>query len=223
MTSVRFAGELPLWLGLCLAILVAALSWRYYRRESFELSPRLKWFLPLLRSAAFFLAVMVLVGPVLRHRQVIGELGQVKIYLDASESMTMQDRHMSTGRKLLIGEQLGWLGEGKLDASLFDAADRLRTSRQEFVRRIAGQDLADEPATESTGQSAAGGWAAVDRAAVEAARDRFLKDLQPLASLLGDSRRTLAADGKPADPSASSFSARLSAEIVEPLADAAVT
>ncbi len=31
MTSVRFAGELPLWLGLCLAVAVAALSWRYYR------------------------------------------------------------------------------------------------------------------------------------------------------------------------------------------------
>ncbi len=70
---------------------------------------------------------MVLTGPVLRHRQVIGELGLVKIYLDASESMTMHDRHMSTGRKLLISEQLGWLGEGKLDASLFHAADQMRS------------------------------------------------------------------------------------------------
>ena len=131
MTSVRFAGELPMWLGLCLAVVVAVLSWRYYRRESFELSDWLKWFLPLLRSLAFFLGVMVLTGPVLRHRQVIGELGQVKIYFDASESMTMQDRHMSTGRKLLIAEQLGWLGEGKLDASLFHAADRLRAARQD--------------------------------------------------------------------------------------------
>jgi len=149
MTSVRFAGELPLWLGLGLAVLMAALSWRYYRRESSELPDRLKWILPLLRSLAFLLAVLVLTGPVLRHRQVIGELGQVKIYCDASASMTMQDGHMSTGRKLLIAEQLGWLGEGKLDASLFHAADSMETARQSFVQRITGQQLTGDPATES--------------------------------------------------------------------------
>ena len=60
MTSMRFVGDLPLWLGLLLALVVCALSWRYYSRESFDLPRRLKWFLPLLRSLAFFLGIMVL-------------------------------------------------------------------------------------------------------------------------------------------------------------------
>ncbi len=222
MTSIRFVGELPLWLGLCLAIVVAALSWRYYRRESVELSARLKWLLPLLRSAAFFLGVMVLTGPVLQHRQVIGELGQVKIYFDASESMAMQDRHMSTGRKLLLGEQLGWLGEGKLDASLFHAADRLRNARRKFVQRITEQDPSVDLAAESTERSAAGNRTTVDHATVKAARDQFVSDLLPVPDLLGDSRRTLAVGGEAAVSSNPSFAARLSAELVEPLAGVAI-
>ncbi|MCP4854832.1 MAG: hypothetical protein GY903_10110, partial [Fuerstiella sp.] len=55
MTSLRFVGDLSLWLGLLLALLVAVMSWRYYHRESFDLPARLKWLLPLLRSVAFFL------------------------------------------------------------------------------------------------------------------------------------------------------------------------
>ena len=49
MTSLRFVGELPLWLGLLLATIVAVLAWRFYRRESFDLPGRLRWVLPLLR------------------------------------------------------------------------------------------------------------------------------------------------------------------------------
>ncbi len=168
---------------------------------------------------------MVLTGPVLRHRQVIGELGQVKIYFDASESMTMQDGHMSTGRKLLIAEQLGWLGEGKLDASLFHAADRLRAARQEFIQRIAGQELTGRFRHGTQRSQAVRRVIAtsVDPAAVETARNQFLNDLKPVPDLLGDSRRTLPVDGKPVAPSASSFSVRLSTEVVEPLQALTVT
>ena len=133
MTSMRFVGDLPLWLGLLLALVVCALSWRYYSRESFDLPRRLKWFLPLLRSLAFFLGIMVLTGPVLHHRTIIGELGRVKIYLDASRSMTMQDRHMSVGRKLMIAEQLGWISAGHVDATLLKAADEFADANREFV------------------------------------------------------------------------------------------
>ncbi len=84
MTSIRFVGDLPLWLGLLLAVVASALSWRYYRREQHDLSPRLRWLLPLLRSFAFFLAVLALAGPVLHHRTIIGELGRVRIDLKRS-------------------------------------------------------------------------------------------------------------------------------------------
>ena len=77
MTTVRFVGELPLWVGLILSLLVCGLSWRYYRRESFDLPRRLRWLLPLLRSLAFFLGIMVLTQPVLHHRKVIGDNGHV--------------------------------------------------------------------------------------------------------------------------------------------------
>ncbi|HQX51502.1 MAG TPA: VWA domain-containing protein [Planctomycetaceae bacterium] len=137
MTSLRFVGDVPLWLGLLLAFIVCTLSWLYYSRESFDLPRRLKWFLPLLRSLAFFLGIMVLTGPVLHHRTIIGELGRVKIYLNASRSMTMQDRHMSIGRKLLIAEQLGWITEGHVDATLLKLADELADARRELTNAIA--------------------------------------------------------------------------------------
>ena len=169
MTSLKFVGDLPLWLGLVLALIVCAMSWLYYSRESFDLPRRLKWFLPLLRSLAFFLAIMVLTGPVLHHRTIIGELGRVKIYLDASRSMTMQDRHMTTGRKLMIAEQLGWVTAGHVDATLLNVADELADARREFTEGLAAQRELRPPGTP-------------DPAAIRAVVEKFqsrLKSLQP--------------------------------------------
>jgi len=135
MTSLRFAGDVPVWLGLGLAFVVCLLSWRYYNRESFDLPRRQRWLLPFLRSAAFFLGIMILTGPVLHHRTIIGELGRVKLYVDGSRSMTMLDRHMSTGRKLLIAEQLGWLSDGHVDTTLLKVADKLTDARLQFLRQ----------------------------------------------------------------------------------------
>ncbi len=135
-TSVRFAGLLPFWLGACLAVVAAVLIWWYYRRESELLAGRLQWLLPALRTLAFLLGVLVLTGPVLKHRQVIGELGRVVLYFDGSDSMTMQDGHMLTGRKLLIASQLGWLAEQRLDTSLLQAADRLSRAVQSCLDQL---------------------------------------------------------------------------------------
>lgn len=169
MTSLKFVGDVPLWLGLVLALIVCAMSWLYYSRESFDLPRRLKWFLPLLRSLAFFLGIMVLTGPVLHHRTIIGELGRVKIYLDASRSMTMQDRHMTTGRKLMIAEQLGWMTAGHVDATLLNVADELADARREFTEGLAAQPELRPPGTP-------------DPAAIRAVVEKFqsrLKSLQP--------------------------------------------
>ena len=169
MTSLKFVGDLPLWLGLVLALIVCAMSWLYYSRESFDLPRRLKWFLPLLRSLAFFLGIMVLTGPVLHHRTIIGELGRVKIYLDASRSMTMQDRHMTTGRKLMIAEQLGWMTAGHVAATLLNVADELADARREFTDGLAAQPELRPPGTP-------------DPAAIRAVVEKFqsrLKSLQP--------------------------------------------
>lgn len=128
MTTLRFLGEVPLWLGLLLALIVGVLSWRYYNRESFDLPRHLRWMLPLLRSAAFFLGIMLLTGPVLHHRKTIGQLGQVQIYVDASGSMTLHDRHLPLARKLRIAESLGWIAAESVDTSLVELADEVATA-----------------------------------------------------------------------------------------------
>ena len=93
MTSIRFSGDLPLWLAVPIAVLAVLGVWRYYRRESAVLSPLQRRLLPVLRALALVLVILLLTGPVLRHRSVTGELGHVRIYLDASESMTLRVIH----------------------------------------------------------------------------------------------------------------------------------
>ncbi|MCA9146227.1 MAG: VWA domain-containing protein [Planctomycetaceae bacterium] len=144
MTSLRFVGDLSIWIGLAIAAVVCVLSWRYYRRESFDLPHRLRWFLPLLRSLAFFLGVLVLTGPVLHHRKIIGELGNVKIYVDASQSMGLLDRHAPVGRKLLIAEQQGWLAADRIDGSLLDLANQLGDIRRTTLQAIQSEDITTE-------------------------------------------------------------------------------
>jgi uncharacterized membrane protein len=141
MTNIRFVGDLSLWLGLVLAVIVGVLSWRYYRRESFDLPHRLRWILPLLRSAAFFLGIMILTGPVLHHRKVIGELGRIKIYVDASQSMGLTDEHISRGRKLMIARQQGWLEKGRIDGSQLRAAEDLFQAHHETLAGLQKEDI----------------------------------------------------------------------------------
>ncbi|MFM8477014.1 MAG: hypothetical protein ACKOEO_14645, partial [Planctomycetaceae bacterium] len=87
--NLQFTGMLPLWLGLGLAAVVSLLSFRGYMRETRGLSGSLRWLLPMLRSAAFLLGVLILTGPVLHHRTVVGEPGRLDVYLDASASMQL--------------------------------------------------------------------------------------------------------------------------------------
>ncbi|MCA9058130.1 MAG: hypothetical protein KDA85_06505, partial [Planctomycetaceae bacterium] len=136
MTSVRFVGELPLWIGTIAVILAAAMSWRYYRRETTALAGLLRWLLPLLRAAAFGLGILVLTGPVLRHRQTTGELGRVRIYIDGSQSMGMTDAHIPVGRKLLIARALGWLNAEQLDGTLLTVADQLADAQQRLNEQL---------------------------------------------------------------------------------------
>lgn len=144
MTTLRFVGELPLWIGLLLATLVALLSWRYYRRESFDLPAKLKWLLPALRSAAFFLGILLLTGPVLHHRETIGELGHVQIYVDGSSSMTLHDRHMAPARKLQIAEQLGWLEESGVDLEGIKTLNDLTLARRHFEASLQTAEAPEE-------------------------------------------------------------------------------
>ncbi|MCA9051678.1 MAG: hypothetical protein KDA89_23230, partial [Planctomycetaceae bacterium] len=141
MTSLRFVGDVPVWIGLLLAALAAGLSWRYYRRESFDLPANLRWLLPALRSLAFVLALLLLTGPVLHHRKVIGEPGRVKIYVDASQSMDLVDRHLTDERKLLIAQSHGWLERGRIDSRLHQLANQIHDVRERTLLELRAEQV----------------------------------------------------------------------------------
>ncbi|NLY03190.1 MAG: VWA domain-containing protein [Rhodopirellula sp.] len=147
MTSLWFIGDLPFWAGALAALVVGLFVWRYYRRESRDLAGRLRWILPVLRTAAFVLAVMVLTGPVLHHRRVIGELGRVLIFVDASQSMAATDRHMPEARKLAIAQQQGWIPPGPVESEtpaarsaveMFDQSSRWRRAESRLLDPSSG-------------------------------------------------------------------------------------
>jgi hypothetical protein len=143
MMSLRFVGDLPVWTGLLLAVVAGMLAWRYYLRERDDLPAALRVLLPLLRSGAIFLAVMILTGPVLRVRTTTGTLGQVCLVLDATQSMAMHDSHMSLMRKVRVAEQLDWLPRDVVDSESLRAVVELQqalVSLQEAVDAPADND-----------------------------------------------------------------------------------
>ncbi|MFM7835336.1 MAG: hypothetical protein ACKPJD_26360, partial [Planctomycetaceae bacterium] len=137
--SLQFSGLLPLWLGVSLAAIMSLLSFRYYRRETRTLSGRLRWLLPTLRSLAFLLTVLVLAGPVLQHRTILGEPGRLDLYLDGSASMQLTDGHMPVARRIAAAISQGWLDAAqtspddpavKAAVTLFDATPRWQRLEQ---------------------------------------------------------------------------------------------
>ena len=108
--DLRFTGDWNVWVGSVLALLLAAAAWMLYRRERFAMRPTLRWLLPLLRSLAVFLIVLMLVGPVLHHRKVIGQLSRLLLFVDGSQSMELTDKGLDLGRKVLILRRMGWIG-----------------------------------------------------------------------------------------------------------------
>jgi hypothetical protein len=128
MTELRFAGDWSWGIVFALALALAGIAFVIYGRElkkNAGLGPAMKKVLPLLRSAAIFLLVLMLAGPVLHHTHRIGELARLIIIADASQSMNLRDPDLDTGRKLLIAKRLGWLDSAALDDSSARAADAM--------------------------------------------------------------------------------------------------
>jgi hypothetical protein len=128
--SLRFFGDWSPWLAGAAAVAAAALAARLYRRESVQGSRWLATALPALRALVVFMAVILLAGPILHHRTVLGERGRVLIFVDGSRSMGLTDAPMEPGRKILCAQRLGLLDPGTLDASLSEAADALARARR---------------------------------------------------------------------------------------------
>ena len=115
--SLRFAGDLSPILGLVLAVGCAAVVGWFYYRETQRLDVPYSYALPLLRSLAIALVILILTGPIWHSRQVIGTLGRVTFALDASQSMSMTDStpsepdRLDRAARLLIGDpyRRGWI------------------------------------------------------------------------------------------------------------------
>jgi hypothetical protein len=136
--NLRFMGDWNPWAGAAVAVVLGGLAWTLYRRETRTNATRLRWLLPVIRTVVVFLAILMLTGPVLHHRKVVGERGRVLVFLDASQSMKLTDESMEVSRKLLSARRLGWLPPEALDTQLAESADALARAR-----RAAGGENAD--------------------------------------------------------------------------------
>ncbi len=105
-------------MGLPIALLLAFVVWFFYRREVKNRTDKLRWLLPLLRSTAVFFLILMLTGPVIHHRETIGQFARVLLFVDASKSMSVSDSHMPASRKLLAAARLGWMPEDLLPQNL---------------------------------------------------------------------------------------------------------
>lgn len=128
-TELRFVGEWRLWLAIPAGLLLAASAWFLYRRETRSRKDFLSWLLPALRSLAIFWLFLLLSGPILHHRTIIGQVARVLLFADASQSMNVTDDQMEVSRKLLVAQQLGWLPNDKFDSDLRQAVEEMNRIR----------------------------------------------------------------------------------------------
>jgi hypothetical protein len=138
MTELRFNGDVALWVGLLLALILGGGAAMFYWRESRTRPGMLRWLLPALRGIAIVLLLLILTGPVLRRSEMVGEVGRVLLLVDASKSMSLTDASTEAHRKLLIAQELGWARAGSYDPQLrlaIGAITEARTAAGNLGRR----------------------------------------------------------------------------------------
>ena len=106
-TTLRFIGDWPWWAGVTAALVLGGLSWVLYWRDVRAFAGWVRITLPALRAAAVAMIVLMLSGPVLHHREVIGQLSRLLLFVDGSRSMDLTDSSMEPGRKIRVLERLG--------------------------------------------------------------------------------------------------------------------
>ncbi|MFO1066252.1 MAG: hypothetical protein U0892_20530 [Pirellulales bacterium] len=128
MTDLRFIGDLSPLVGIVLALSAGALAWWLYARETRVLSGPARYGLPLLRSAAIVLSILILTAPVLHHRYREGEPGKLVVMVDSSASMSINDTEMAADRKQAIAASLDWVdraqeSDGGSNSTISSSAD----------------------------------------------------------------------------------------------------
>ena len=128
-TTLRWVGDWPWYVGLIAATVLAITAWLLYRREAGSMRPAFRFLLPALRTLAVFLIVVLIGGPVLHHRTVIGDLARLIVLVDGSQSMQLADPGMDAARKIQILERLGMLDPGAVNLDLPQASAALAEAR----------------------------------------------------------------------------------------------
>ncbi|QDT10487.1 glutamine amidotransferase [Planctomycetes bacterium K23_9] len=137
MGTLRFAGEAPLWMVVAVAAVAAAFVAWVYLRETKHLASPYSYLLPSLRATAVALTILLLSGPVLHRRTVVGKLGRVVFAIDQSKSMAVTDSgdpssspsRMRRSVDVLLGDgsHPGWLSTLKetheVDVVAFSTGD----------------------------------------------------------------------------------------------------
>jgi len=189
-TTLRWVGDWPWYAGVAVALLLAAIAWMLYRRDVGAHNRWLRFLLPSLRALAVILIVLMLTGPVLHHRKVIGQLARLILCVDASESMQLADPSMDAGRKIAIAQRLGLLEETGSGLDLPQAAAALADARG-----IADRLPATEAVDDATWKTLSAEFAArtADAAKAFEAAGQTSTDSKRLRSELVEPARELAA------------------------------
>lgn len=166
-----------------------------YRRDVAGSSRTLRFVLPLLRGLAVALIVLMLSGPVLHHRKVVGTLARLILCVDSSESMQLTDSAMDSGRKINIARRLGLLDGVTIALDLPTASGKLIDARS-GVTGLGAMDTPDAAAMEKLRTDFATRITEADAALSKGVRDaamlnRFREELVKPAQELA--KRELAA------------------------------
>lgn len=144
-TSLRFVGDWPWWAGSGAALALGLTAWLLYRRDALPGRFWLRATLPTLRALAVMMMVLMLSGPVLHHRKVIGQLSRLFLFVDGSRSMDLADPAMDLGRKILVLQRLGMLSAEAVRMDLPNAGEALGDAQAaaEKARLTPGIDTAE--------------------------------------------------------------------------------
>lgn len=135
-TTLRWVGDLPWWIGVPLAAIAAVAGFLFYRKDVFGMTWWMRSLLPVLRAATVFMIVVTLSGPVLHHRKTIGQLAKLWVFMDGSQSMTLTDASMDTGRKVLILQRLGLLRNDVVKTDIPRAVEALAEAQGAAERAL---------------------------------------------------------------------------------------
>jgi hypothetical protein len=144
-TTLNWVGDWPWYAGLGAALLLGTVAWLLYRRDTHAYNRWLQFLLPTMRALVVVLIVLMLSGPVLHHRKVIGQLAKLIICYDGSDSMQLTDSSMDAGRKIAIARRLGLLEGTTGGLDLPQAASALADARG-ITDRLSGTETTDAAA-----------------------------------------------------------------------------